>query len=116
LIPTIGSNPLGAYYQAAYNLGGITYTETSGTVTIAALAIAGTASITWPTGNGVVAVSAASPLAESAAGQLSCPGCATTTNGGALTATSPITISASGVIACYEPKPQLLLSTHAMSG
>ena len=46
------------------------------------------------------ALSATSPAMISAAGVIACATCATTTNGGALSATSPDTISAAGVIAC----------------
>lgn len=46
------------------------------------------------------ALSATSPATISAAGVIACSTCATTTNGGTLSATSPVTISAAGVIAC----------------
>jgi len=74
--------------------------STSGSVIVAAPAVAGSQTIAWPAGSGTVAVGASPPLAESAAGVISCPGCATTTNGGPLSASSPITISAAGLIAC----------------
>lgn len=44
------------------------------------------------------ALSGTSPVAVSAAGAISCTTCATTTNGGALSGTSPIAISAAGAI------------------
>lgn len=44
-------------------------------------------------------LTATSPVSISAAGLIACTTCATTTNGGALTATTPVTISAGGVIA-----------------
>lgn len=46
------------------------------------------------------ALSGTSPVAISAAGAISCTTCATTTNGGALSGTSPIAVSAAGAISC----------------
>ncbi|HEY6341812.1 MAG TPA: hypothetical protein VIY49_09990 [Bryobacteraceae bacterium] len=75
--------------------------STSGTATIEPQAAAGTPTLTLPNTTGTFAVGASSPLSLNATtGNLTCPTCATTTNGGALSATSPVTISAAGVIAC----------------
>jgi hypothetical protein len=53
--------------------------------------------------SGVTQITVSSPLTGgtiTTTGTIACATCATTTNGGALTATSPVTISAAGVIAC----------------
>lgn len=49
-------------------------------------------------------IAATSPLVYNA-GSFSCPTCATTTNGGALSATAPILLSAAGVISMPNPLP-----------
>jgi hypothetical protein len=75
--------------------------NTSGTVTIQPQATAGTPTLTLPNTAGTFAVGASSPLVLSpTTGNLTCPTCSTTTSGGALSATSPVTIDSSGVIAC----------------
>lgn len=48
----------------------------------------------------VAAAAETAPITVSATGGIACATCATTTNGGALSGTSPVTISAAGVIAC----------------
>jgi len=73
---------------------------TSGGVTQTVQSVAGTPTVTWGTGTGTPAVTASNPLAiVTATGNITCTTCATTTNGGTLTATSPVSISAAGVIA-----------------
>jgi hypothetical protein len=78
--------------------------NTSGSAIITVQAGAGTPTLTLGTSSGTPAVTASSPLViTTATGNITCPTCATTTNGGALSATSPITISAAGVIAIGAP-------------
>jgi len=72
---------------------------TSGALTITTPLVAGTP--TWSAGSnsGTPAVTASLPLTISAStGNMVCPSCATTTSGGALSATAPANINASGVI------------------
>lgn len=73
--------------------------NTSGTVTLTPQATAGTVTLTLPNASGTVAAAATSPLVLSATtGVLTCPTCATSSGGGAITGTSPISVSASGVV------------------
>jgi len=73
--------------------------NTSGTVTLAPQAAAGTPVVTWGTNTGTPVVTGSSPLVvTSATGDASCPTCATTTNGGDLTGTAPVAVSAAGAI------------------
>jgi hypothetical protein len=79
---------------------------TSGAVTQVPQAVAGTPTVAWGTSSGTPAVTASGPLAITAAtGNATCATCATTTNGGALSATAPIAISAGGVISITSPLP-----------
>ena len=72
---------------------------TSGALTIRTQSVAGTSTWTAGTNSGTPAVTASSPLAiSSATGNVTCPTCATTTSGGALSGTVPIAISAGGAI------------------
>lgn len=74
--------------------------SSSGSLTITPQAVAGTPTWTAGTSSGTPVVTASSPLAiTTATGNATCATCATTTNGGALSATAPLTISAGGVIA-----------------
>lgn len=59
------------------------------------------------------ALAATSPVTLSAAGLIACATCATTTNGGALAATSPLSISAAGVISITSPLPVANGGTNA---
>lgn len=86
-------------FSLIYSLGGytnnhtITYPDSDGTVAFVATTVptTRTVSTTSPiTGGGDL----------SANRTIACATCATTTNGGALSATAPVTISAGGVIAC----------------
>lgn len=75
--------------------------NSSGSAKIIPQTVAGTGTtLTLPNTSGTLADGATGPLSLSTTtGQLSCPTCATTTSGGALTATAPISISSGGVIA-----------------
>jgi hypothetical protein len=71
----------------------------SGSALVVAQATAGTPTLTLPNTTGTFADGASAPLVESATtGNLTCPTCATTTNGGALSGTAPIAISVAGAI------------------
>ena len=68
--------------------------NTSGTVTITPQATAGTPTLTLPNTSGTFAVGASSPVVlNTTTGNLTCPTCATTSGGGALSATAPINLS-----------------------
>lgn len=60
---------------------------------------------TCVTSSGGGSITGTSPVVVSAAGVVACATCATTTNGGALSATAPIAISAAGVISITSPLP-----------
>ena len=78
-----------------FNINGLT----SGALSQVVQSAAGTPTVTWGTNSGTPAVSASSPLAIVAAtGNITCSTCATTTNGGAITGTAPISISAGGAV------------------
>lgn len=71
----------------------------SGAATISAQSVQGTPNISIPTGSGTFAVSASSPLVCNAiTGNCTCPTCVTSSGGGAITGTPPISVSAGGVI------------------
>jgi hypothetical protein len=73
--------------------------NTSGSATITPQATAGSPTLTLPNASGTFAVGASGPLVLSATtGNLTCPTCATTTSGGAISGTSPIAVSAGGAI------------------
>jgi len=81
--------------QGTLGLSGLT----SGLLTITTQSVAGTPTWTAGTASGTPAVTASAPLAITAAtGNLACATCATTTNGGAITGTSPVAVSAAGAI------------------
>jgi hypothetical protein len=74
--------------------------NTSGRAVIQPQAVAGTPTLTLPNATGTLADGASSPLALNATtGNLTCTTCATTTNGGPVTGTAPVTVSAGGAIA-----------------
>ena len=97
-VPSITRTPvLGLAGTAVGSIG--FQNATSGTVTLQPVAGAlGTVTINIPAAAGTMAVSATSPVAVRAAGNVTCTTCATTTNGGALSAVAPITLSAGGAI------------------
>lgn len=72
---------------------------TSGTATITPQAVAGTPTLTLPNTSGTFAVVASTPLVLSATtGTLTCPTCVTSSGGGAITGTAPISVSGGGVV------------------
>ena len=72
---------------------------TSGAATLTAQNIAGTPILTLPTTTGTLASSASSPLALNATtGVLTCATCVTSSGGGAISGTTPIVVSAAGVV------------------
>lgn len=83
--------------------------STSGTATITAQATAGTPTLTLPNASGTFAVNASSPLVLSATtGALTCPTCATSSGGGAITGTAPVAVSAAGVVSITGAAGQVL--------
>lgn len=73
--------------------------STSGSVTVTPQAVAGSSTITWGTQSGTVVVSASSPLVvNNTTGSITCTTCVTSSGGGAITGTSPINVSAAGVV------------------
>jgi hypothetical protein len=108
----VGSGGTGASFTAMPVLGVPTSLQgtlgfaglTSGTATVTAQATAGNPTLTLPNTSGTLADSASSPLVLSAiTGNLTCPTCVTSTGGGAITGTAPITVSAAGVVALATP-------------
>ncbi len=78
---------------------------TSGTVTVTPQAVAGTGvTVTLPNTSGTIAANASSPLVLSTVtGTLTCPTCVTSSTGGAITGTAPISVSAAGVVSLATP-------------
>ena len=84
---------------------------TSGTATITPQAAAGTPTLTLPNASGTFAVNATTPLVLSATtGGLTCPTCVTSSGGGAITGTAPISVSAAGVVSINAPYTTLTAS------
>jgi hypothetical protein len=84
---------------------------TSGTATISPQATAGTPTLTLPNTSGTFAVNATTPLALSATtGSLTCATCVTSSGGGAITGTAPISVSAAGVVSIDAPYTTLTAS------
>lgn len=76
----------------------------SGTATLRAQAAAGSPILLLPNTSGTLASSASSPLVLSATtGALTCPTCVTSSGGGAITGTPPISVSAAGVVSINAP-------------
>ncbi len=83
----------------------------SGTAVLRAQAAAGSAVVLMPTAAGTLAASATSPLALNATtGLLTCPTCVTSSGGGAITGTAPISVSAAGVVSINAPYVTLTAS------
>lgn len=81
----------------------------TGTATIVPQSAAGTPTLTLPTGTGTFAVSASSPIVLSATtGAITCPTCATSSGGGAVTGTAPVAVSAAGVVSITGAAGQVL--------
>lgn len=84
---------------------------TSGTATITAQATAGTPTLTLPNTSGTFAVNATTPLVLSATtGGLTCPTCVTSSGGGAISGTAPISVSGAGVVSINAPYTTLTAS------
>lgn len=82
---------------------------TSGTATITAQSTAGTPTLTLPNASGTFAVAATSPVVLSATtGTLTCPTCVTSSGGGAISGTAPISVSAAGVVSITGAAGQVL--------
>jgi len=85
--------------------------STSGTAILRAQAAAGSAVVLLPTSAGTLAASASSPLVLNAtSGLLTCPTCVTSSGGGAITGTAPISVSAGGVVSINAPYTTLTAS------
>lgn len=79
---------------------------TSGTMTVSPQSVAGTGTLLLPNLAGTIVAGATSPLVASATtGVMSCPTCVTSTGGGAITGTAPISVSAAGVVSITSPLP-----------
>lgn len=84
---------------------------TSGTAVLRAQAVAGSAVSLLPTAAGTLVGTAAAPLLIGAAtGQITCPTCVTSSGGGAITGTAPISVSAAGVVSINAPYVTLTAS------
>lgn len=82
---------------------------TSGTISLRPVTGAlGAVTVSFPAATGTVAVSATSPITESAAGAVGCATCVTSSGGGVITATAPVTASAAGLIAITGAAGQVL--------
>jgi hypothetical protein len=82
---------------------------TSGALTIATQAAAGTPTWTAGTSSGTPAVTASSPLAiTTATGNITCATCVTSSGGGAITGTAPVVVSAAGAVSITGAAGQVL--------
>lgn len=92
LTPTLGATGVAP--------GSLTFQNAStGQVTLQPVTGAlGTRVILIPAAAGTMAVSVSLPLVESALGNLTCPTCVTSSGGGAITGTLPISVSGAGVV------------------
>jgi len=71
----------------------------SGTVTLVGQSAAGTPTVTFGTSSGTPVVTASAPLAITAAtGNITCATCVTSSGGGAISGTAPISVSAAGAV------------------
>lgn len=95
---------------AGTTLGTLSLTgNTSGTVVLTPQAVAGSVILTFPNTSGTIADGASSPIVlSSTTGNLTCPTCATTTSGGAISGTSPISVSSGGAISITGANGQIL--------
>lgn len=81
----------------------------SGTATVTPQATAGTPTLTLPNASGTFAVSASSPLTLSATtGAMACATCVTSSGGGAITGTAPVSVSAAGAVSVTGAAGQVL--------
>jgi len=82
---------------------------TSGTISLLPVTGAlGTISINVPAASGTLAVSATSPITLSAAGAIACATCVTSSGGGAITGTAPVAVSAGGAVSITGAAGQIL--------
>lgn len=73
--------------------------SSTGTGTLQAQAAMGTPTWVLPTASGTFVATASAPLVRNAVtGDVSCPTCATSSGGGAVTGTAPISVSGAGVV------------------
>lgn len=83
----------------------------SGTAVLRAQAVAGSAVSLLPTAAGTLVGTATSPLAINATtGLITCATCVTSSGGGAITGTAPISVSAAGVVSINAPYVSLTAS------
>jgi hypothetical protein len=86
----------------------------TGAATITPQAAAGTTTLTLPNASGTLADGASSPLAlDATTGNLTCATCVTSSGGGAISGTSPISVSAAGVVSITSPLPLTNGGTNA---
>jgi hypothetical protein len=105
-----GAGPQIILGAAAGNIGQMQILgSTSGSLNITVQAAAGTPTWTAGTSSGTPVVTASAPLGiTTATGNITCATCATTTNGGALSGTAPVAISAAGAISITGAAGQVL--------
>lgn len=85
--------------------------STSGTAVLRAQTAAGSAVSLLPTSAGTLVSTASSPLIiNSTTGLMTCPTCVTSSGGGAITGTAPISVSAAGVVSINAPYTTLTAS------
>lgn len=84
---------------------------TSGTAVLRGQPAAGTPVLLLPNTSGTLAASASLPVVLNAVtGALTCPTCVTSSGGGAITGTAPISVSAAGVVSINAPYVSLTAS------
>jgi hypothetical protein len=84
---------------------------TSGTATLKAQSAAGSATSLLPTAAGTLVGSSSAPLSiDPVTGTMTCPTCVTSSGGGAITGTAPISVSAGGVVSINAPYVTLTAS------
>lgn len=84
---------------------------TSGTVTITPQTTAGSPTLTLPNTSGTLTSTALAPVTVNATtGQIACTSCVTSSGGGAITGTAPISVSAAGVVSINAPYTTLTAS------
>lgn len=84
---------------------------TSGTAVLRAQSVAGSAVSLLPTAAGTLVGTATSPLAiDPATGLITCATCVTSSGGGAITGTAPISVSGAGVVSINAPYGTLTAS------
>lgn len=84
---------------------------TSGTAILKPQPATGSPTLLLPNTSGTLAANATTPLVLSATtGTLTCPTCVTSSGGGAITGTSPISVSAAGVVSINAPYVSLTAS------